>query len=127
MTETEDRTMGMRCEEVREMLPAYAGGPDATLSVRRHLAKCSGCRTEAERYDALQGSLSAMRAEGIVPPPQLLRSLLDIPSGRTTRVETVRGHVVRNRNAYAGGLAVAVLGAAGAAVWKSRSRRAIHA
>ena len=127
MTEIEDRTMGMRCEEVREMLPAYAGSPDATLSVRRHLAECSGCRTEAEHYDALQSSLSAMRAEAIVPPPQLLRALLDIPSGRTTRVESVRGHVVRNRNAYAGGLAVAVLGAAGAAVWKSRSRRAVHA
>ena len=118
--------MGMRCEEVREMLPAYAGGPDATLSVRRHLAKCSACRTEAERYDELQSSLSSMRAESIVPPPQLLRSLLDIPSGRTSRVESVRGHVVRNRNAYAGGLAVAALGA-GAAIWKSRSRRAVHA
>ena len=118
--------MGMRCEEVREMLPAYAGGPDATLSVRRHLAKCLACRTEADRYEDLQTSLSTMRAESIVPPPQLLRSLLDIPSGRTSRVESVRGHVVRNRNAYAGGLAVAALGA-GAAIWKSRSRRAVHA
>jgi anti-sigma factor RsiW len=119
--------MAMRCEEVREMLPAYAGGPDATLSVRRHLAKCDACRAEADRYDALQSSLTAMRAESIVPPPHLLRSLLDIPEGRTSRVQDVRGHVIRNKNAYAGGLAVAAAGVAGAALWKSRSRRALHA
>lgn len=119
--------MGMRCEEVKEMLPAYAGGRDATLSVRRHLAKCTGCRTDAERYEELQMALSSMPGESLVPPPQLLRSLLDIPSGRTSRVETVKGHVVRNRNAYAGGLAVAAATAAGAALWKSRARRAVHA
>ena len=119
--------MAMRCEEVREMLPAYAGGPDATLSVRRHLAKCADCRSEAERYEDLQVSLTAMRAESIVPPPQLLRSLLDIPEGRISRVDNVRTHVVRNKNAYAGGLAVAAIGAAGAALWRSRSRRALHA
>ena len=119
--------MGMRCEEVREMLPAYAGGPDATLAVRRHLGKCPACRLEAERYEELQGALSALPAQSIVPPPQLLRSLLDIPNGPASRVATVRTHVARNRNAYAGGLAVAAVGAAGAALWKSRARRALHA
>lgn len=119
--------MAMRCEEVREMLPAYAGVPGATLSLRRHLAKCEACRTEADRYEALGSSLATMRGESIVPPPHLLRSLLDIPQGGSSRVASVRTHVVRNRNAYAGGLAVAVVGAAGAALWKSRSRRAVHA
>lgn len=119
--------MAMRCEEVREMLPAYAGGPDTTLSVRRHLAKCPACRLEADRYEDLHGSLASLSAQSIVPPPQLLRSLLDIPHGPASRVASVRIHVVRNRNAYAGGLAVAAVGAAGAALWKTRSRRALHA
>lgn len=110
----------MRCEEIKEMLPSYVRGEDA-LTIRRHLARCPDCRVELERYEALAGSLASLRHVHAEPPRDLLPALISIPDA--SRLEAVRGHVVRNRKAYAGGLAVAFVGAAGAAVWRTRARR----
>lgn len=110
----------MRCEEIREMLPAYSRG-EGTLVVRRHLARCADCRAELVRYETLATSLTALRHSPSEPPVGLLAALEAIPSG-VNRVDQVRGHLTRNRKAYAGGVAVALVGAAaaGAAVWRSR-------
>lgn len=112
--------MSMSCEQIREMLPAYGRGDDATLLVRRHLARCAACRAEAERYEALRVSLSSMAGQTVEAPPGLMRSLASIPE-RAGRVDAVKGHLTRNRKAYAGGIAAAVA-VAGAAAWRSRSR-----
>lgn len=112
----------MRCEEIRELLPAYVEDRYANLTVRRHLSRCAGCRQDLEAYESLRETLGALRFAAADPPPDLLRKLTAIPSeGPAT--ERVRTHVARHRSAYAGGLAVAVVGAAGAALWRSRRSR----
>ena len=110
----------MRCEEIREILPAYIRG-EPSLAVRRHLARCSECRTELAQYDTVLDTLTDLQSSVVEPPRGLKQGLLAIPT-QSSRVETVRGHVVRNRNAYLGG-AVALAGVAGAALWRTRSRR----
>lgn len=110
----------MRCEEIQEMLPAYAKG-DGSLNVRRHLARCADCREELKRYEDLAASLSALRGTHAEPPRDLLPALIAIPSS-ANRVDQVKTHLVRNKKAYAGGLAVAIVGAAGAALVKNRRR-----
>ncbi len=106
------------CAEIREMLPAYAGANDQSLAVRRHLARCADCRSEKEMYDALSRSLAKMATTTVEPPPGLLQSLVAIPSQGARRRDAVRAHVVSHRNAYARGLAVAVVGAGAAALWR---------
>lgn len=112
----------MSCREVRQMLPAYGGDPQDSLSLRRHLAVCAGCRAEADRYSLLMGALRDLKGSAVDPPEALLESLIAIP-GRGGRIESVRTHVTRNRKVYVGG-AVLVAGAAGAALWRTRIRRA---
>ena len=110
----------MRCEEIQEMLPGKTPDGDTTLMLRRHLAHCKACSLEAERYEALAASLSSLSIETARPPAYLYRRLADIP--RTlSRSEKMRTHVTRNKKVYAGGAAV-LLGAAGAALWRSRAR-----
>lgn len=111
----------MRCEEVREVLPAYPRDGEVGLSVRRHLSRCEDCSGELARYQTLLQSLQAMRSQTSEPPRELLHQLAAIPY-RADRVRQVRTHVVRNRNRYAAGVAVAALGA-GAAVWQTRRSR----
>ncbi len=115
----------MKCEEVREMLPAYAGSAEGDLSLRRHLARCSGCRAEMERYALLTGALSDLSGAVTEPSAMLVRALEAIPSS-ATRAEVVRRHVARHKKRYAaGGIAVAALaGAAGAAALARRPRPA---
>ena len=116
----------MKCAEIQEILPAYADDPEATLAVRRHLSRCSECKTELSAYNSLLDGLADMRAVGVDPPPLLSRALVAIPS-QGNKVEQVRTHLVRNRRAYGSGLAVAVVGAAGAALWRSRRSRLVTA
>ena len=116
----------MKCAEINELLPAYVEDRSADLAVRRHLSRCSDCRDELEAYEGLRSSLSAMRAVQADPPPELLSKLTSIPH-EGPAVQRVRTHVTRNRKAYAGGLAVAVVGAAGAAIWRSRRSRLLAA
>lgn len=111
----------MRCEEVQEILPAYSRDGDAGLFVRRHLSRCDDCSAELGRYETLFRSLQDMRARTAEPPPQLVHQLATIPY-RSNRLSHARTHVVRNKNRYAAGLAVAAVGA-GAAVWRTRRSR----
>ena len=116
----------MKCAEIQEILPAYADDPEVTLAVRRHLSRCADCKTELAAYNSLLDGLADMRAVAVDPPPMLSRALIAIPSNGN-KVEQVRTHLARNRRRYAGGVAVAVLGAAGAAVWKTRKSRLVTA
>lgn len=111
--------MTFTCAEIREMLPAHVRGEAMTLAVRRHLARCEGCRAELARYDEVATMLSGLRVHVAEPPADLLPALLD---PHRPRRDVVVRHVARNRRAYTGG-AVALLGAAGAVAWAARSRR----
>ena len=111
--------MDMSCAAVKEILPAYVREGDGSLSVRRHLSRCTDCRSDLSHYEELLGALSAMEAATARVPRGLTASLISIPS-RAGRLETMRSHVNDNRKAYLSGAAVLVAGALGAAVWKSR-------
>ena len=111
--------MDMSCAAVKEILPAYVREGDGSLSVRRHLSRCTDCRTDLSHYEELLGALSAMEAATARVPRGLTTSLIAIPS-RGGRLETMRSHVNDNRKAYLSGAAIVVAGALGAAVWKSR-------
>ncbi|MFN2490130.1 MAG: anti-sigma factor [Actinomycetota bacterium] len=119
----------MKCAEVKEALPAYVKGEYASLALRRHVAGCAGCGAELARYEQLVGALAGLQAAPVEPPPGLLRALSAIPSEATVagslrdRAEVVKGHVARNRGAYLGGAGVALAGAVGAALWRTRARR----
>lgn len=112
----------MRCEEVREVIPAYTRDGDAGLPVRRHLSDCHDCSQELARYETLYRSLQHLKSETATPPPELFHQLAAIPYQRS-RADEVRGHVAHHRNRYALGLGAAVLGATGAALWRSRRGR----
>lgn len=113
----------MRCAEVQEALPAYVRAGDASLNLRRHLSGCDRCKAELRRYESLLDGLGALRATPATVPVGLVNSLTAIPS-QETRLRGARTHVVRHRRAYLGGLAAAAVGAAGAALWRSRVRAA---
>ena len=115
------KVIEMNCAEINEMLPAYAGEDEQSLEMRRHLARCPGCRSEFERYRSLASDLGALSARSVEPPAYLVAALKAIPETDRSRVAAVRKHVVRNKNAYASGVAVALLGA-GAAVWRAKRR-----
>jgi anti-sigma factor RsiW len=106
----------MRCRTVRERLVERE--TPLTRRERRHLARCPGCRAELARYDSLDEGRQALETMTAVPPAGLEQELMAIPARYGRR--RVRGHLVRNRTTYAGGLAVA---AAAAAYWRTRSRR----
>ena len=112
----------MRCDEVREIMPAYGRDGDVGLPVRRHLSRCEDCTAELTRYQALFRGLEDLRNVTLDPPPELFHQLASIPYRRSPAQE-VRGHVTRHRNRYAAGIAVAAVGAAGAALWRSRRGR----
>jgi hypothetical protein len=110
----------MRCEEIRESLPAFADGHD-DLSVRRHLSGCADCRAELDRYEAIASGMRALAVEIAPTPSDLLPLLYEIPS-RQARLDQVRSHVSQHRKAYVGG--AAALAAAGlSALVLARSRR----
>ena len=111
--------MEMTCATVREVLPAYVRDGEGTLDVRRHLSRCTDCRTDLSHYEDLLGRLATMESATVEMPYALKASILDIPS-RMGRLETVRSHVNENRKAYLSGAAVLVAGAVGAAILKSR-------
>ena len=119
----------MKCAEIKELLPAYASDQQPTLAVRRHLATCSGCRAELARYRELAASLPDLTTAVAEVPSDLTRALMSIPQEARVlarvreRATTARDHVARNRAAYVGG-AVAVAGALGATLWRTRRRLA---
>ena len=109
----------LSCKEIREMLPAYAGEREQTLEMRRHLARCHECAAEFDRYRSMVGDLGELATTPVEPPAYLVAALKAIPETDGSRVAAVRKHVSRNKSAYAGGVAVALLGA-GAVVWRAR-------
>ena len=119
----------MNCPEVRGALPAYVRDGYASLAMRRHLDECEGCRAELVRYERLLDALGELREVTVEPPGHLLTSLVRIPAEATLaqtllwRAGAMTGHVARNRAAYLGGVGVALAGAAGAALWRTRARR----
>jgi anti-sigma factor RsiW len=112
----------MRCEEVREMLPAAVRNRHMTLAVRRHLSQCPECQRELARYEELAASLDSLRNHTAVVPAHVTQAIVNIPESQGV-VENIRSHVVRNRRAYLGGAAVALTGATTALLWRSRARR----
>jgi len=112
----------MKCDEVREVLPAYSHDGDVGLPVRRHLSRCPDCTSELALYEAMFGSLASLKTHAVEPPPELFHQLAAIPY-RSNRIEVARTHVVRNKNKYATGVAVATVGAVGAALWRARRAR----
>ena len=123
----------MRCSEVREALPAYARDGYSSLSMRRHLAHCTECRAELARYERILGSLRQLEASPLDAPAGLAHALARIPEKANLsqtllwRAGAMTGHVARNRLAYIGGAGVALAGAVGAALWRTRSRRLVTA
>jgi hypothetical protein len=117
----------VNCREVREALPAYAREERSFEAVGRHLETCPACLAELERYETLLDSLSGLRTAVVEPPPGLLTSLMNIPHQAglrdrwNWRSAALRAHVARNKGVYLGG--AAALGAAGAALWRTRARR----
>jgi hypothetical protein len=111
----------MKCSEIDAMLPAYAGESDLPLNVRRHLSRCADCRAEMARYEQMSSALQALPTLAVEPPASLRAALISIPA-EAGRLEALRAHVSRNRKTYAG-LAVTAVGAAGAALWRTRRSR----
>ena len=109
--------------EVREILPAYVRDGSDSLTVRRHLAGCSECRSELARYEDLLGALATMGSVTAEPPPSLVASLRQIPHSAGT-IEQVRTHLARNRRTYLSGAAVVAAGVAGAALLRTRRQTA---
>jgi anti-sigma factor RsiW len=102
-------------------LPADRGAPASmSLAMRRHLSRCPDCARELEQYRTLRSTTALLAGATASPPPGLRDALVALPTEQS-RLDDVRSHLARHRRAYAGGVAVA-LGAAGAALWRSRRR-----
>jgi hypothetical protein len=120
----EERTM--RCEQVRALLPEYAGEPEPyPRPVQAHLTVCSGCALEESRYRGLLEVVADLRDEDA-----------PVPAGFSARVAEMlarpelawRGRVRRlrhdRRTRYAAaGLGGAVVGAAAIALILRRGTR----
>ena len=111
----------MRCDEIRETLPAFADGHD-DLIVRRHLAGCADCRAELDRYDAVRSGLDVLAHATVAAPASLLPALYEIPS-QQDRLDLVRSHLAEHRKVYLGGVAALAAAGVSALVWKSRRGR----
>lgn len=62
----------MRCDEVRAVLPAYAGEDDPyPHDLEVHLQVCRGCATEETRYREMLGVVRGLRDEGELAPEEL--------------------------------------------------------
>jgi predicted anti-sigma-YlaC factor YlaD len=116
----------MRCEEIRETLPAFADGYDESLAVRRHLSGCPDCRAELDRYESLATGMRSLAHETIAASPALVSALYEIPSHQD-RLEAVRSHLTEHRKAYVGGAAALAAAGVSALVWRSRRGRLVTA
>lgn len=115
----------IHCEDVRAALPELVEEPGMSLTVRRHLSRCPGCAGELETYRSLRAATGRLAVATATPPPGLVESLVSIPA-EGTRLEDLRAHLSRHRREYAAGAAV-LLGATGAALWRSRRRGLVTA
>ena len=115
----------MRCEEIREALPAFADGHD-DLTVRRHLAGCPECRADLDRYEAVAHGMRSLARETVAPSAQLVSALYEIPS-QQDRLDVVRTHLAEHRKVYLGGAAAIAAAGVSALVWRSRKGRLLPA
>ncbi|MEX2417265.1 MAG: zf-HC2 domain-containing protein [Actinomycetota bacterium] len=110
----------MKCEEVRELLPAYIDrdlhpvGP-----VETHLASCNECAAELSQYRDLIGSLAVLRETGEEPRAEYLGRMLSLipPSVRAGMDRRARYALASLGGAAIGVTAVAIL-------WWRLARRA---
>jgi hypothetical protein len=107
-------------------LLAATGGDTTMLDPRgrRHVDGCLRCQAEIAQYRRLLKALHNLRTEVLTPAPGLVSDVLariEQAGERTAVRSMLRGR----RAAYAGGIAVASVAAAGGAaiVLASRSRR----
>lgn len=110
----------MKCEEVRELLPAYIDrdlhpvGP-----VEMHLASCSDCSAELIHYRDLMVSLAGLRETGDEPRAEFLDRMLSLipPQMRDGMDRRARYALASLGGAAIGVTAVAIL-------WWRLARRA---
>lgn len=60
----------MTCDEMRDLLPLYAGGEtedNERIAVEAHLSLCSDCARELEEFRQARGLLEALREEETPP------------------------------------------------------------
>lgn len=82
----------MGCEELKDLIPLYAGGEayeNERLAVEAHLPQCPDCARELEQVREMRGFLAELR-EGTLPPGTEARMWRDVrdemfPHRRRTR------------------------------------------
>ena len=115
----------MRCEDVADLL---ASGTDVTeltdRRARKHVEGCLRCQAEVAQYRKLLKALRTLRTEVLTPAPGLVGDILSSIEQAGER-HAVRSMLQGRKVAYAGGIAVAGVAAAGGAalVLATRSRR----
>lgn len=118
----------MRCEEVRELLPAYVDRDlHAAGEIEVHLASCADCSAELASYREILSDLEALRDRGEEPSPDLLEralALIPVPSLGARLLGSVQAHPVAYALASLGGAAV---GATAIAIVRWRSHRVSEA
>ena len=109
----------MRCEDVREVLPAYVDGdPHALDDVDLHLLTCPDCGAELAEYRATLARLRDLRDAGARPDAAFVERLVAFAPGPTLAMRmlgSVQAHPVVY--AVAGGAAVGAT-AAVAFMWR---------
>jgi len=113
----------MRCEDMASLLAATGG--DTTMldpRGRAHVEGCLRCQAEVAQYRRLLKALHNLRTEVLAPSPGLVTDVLARleEAGERTAVKSM---LKGRRVAYAGGIAVAAVGAAGGAAIVLASRR----
>jgi hypothetical protein len=107
-------------------LLAATGGDTSMLDPRgrTHVEGCLRCQAEVAQYRKLLKALHNLRTEVLTPAPGLVTDILARIEEHGERT-AVRSMLKGRRAAYAGGIAVASVAAAGGAaiVLASRSRR----
>ncbi len=115
----------MRCDEVRELLPAYIDRDlHAAGEIDEHVASCAACSAELASYYQLVGGLAGLRDRGEEPTPELLQRALALvppPSISARVIGSLQDHPLLYALASLGG---AALGATAIALVWWRVRRA---
>lgn len=113
----------MRCEEARNLLPAYVDGdPHSVGELDLHLTTCAACRDELAAHRQLLEDLPRLRDAGPEPSDALLRAslaLIPAPSVAVRLLGSVQAHPVAYAVASLGGVAV---GATAVALARRRDR-----
>ena len=113
----------MRCEELATLLAATGG--DTTMldpRGRTHVEGCLRCQAEVAQYRRLLKALHNLRTEVLTPAPGLVTDVLARIEEAGERT-AVRSMLKGRRAAYAGGIAVAAVGAGAGAALVLATRR----